>query len=430
MAADREESERTARPIDLVRSCVRLDVDDRQHTPQRRRRPVSESLFVTTAQLIVVRAAVFIAAFLQIVAGFGFALLSVPLMTLAIDPKIAVVVASLTSVFVTTWQAYKDRSHADRVLVKRMAIAAYVGMPLGLVVFFTVNSDALRLMLGIAVLIAAVLLALQVNLHNVGPRLDLSAGFVSGVLATSLSTNGPPLVFALQARQLDAVRFRATIATVFAICNVGGLTLFIASGKVTQEGLIATAVTIPALLVGQLLGYPVPQARPRRTIPLARAGADGRRRPQRHCQRSHLMIVALLATAIAAFANWYAQLEEPSHTRDDFQAPHDHRRDRHRGDCRWPDERDDCRRRRLSLCLRRRHRAARRRRSFCRRPRRVPARPHLVHGDVRDARLRPVAHRRIRDRRLCASARHRGGAHHRAVPVHRVWESRSTSISR
>jgi uncharacterized membrane protein YfcA len=217
---------------------------------------VSESLFVTTAQLIVVGAAVFIAAFLQIVAGFGFALLSVPLMTLAIDPKVAVVVASLTSVFVTTWQSYKDRSHADKVLVKRMTLAAYVGMPLGLIVFLTVNSDALRLMLGIAVLIAAALLALQVNLHDVGRRLDLGAGFLSGVLATSLSTNGPPLVFALQARQLDAVRFRATIATVFAICNIGGLALFIASGKVTREGLIATAVTVPALIVGQLLGFP------------------------------------------------------------------------------------------------------------------------------------------------------------------------------
>jgi len=217
---------------------------------------VSESLFVTTAQLIVVGSAVFIAAFLQIVAGFGFALLSVPLMTLAIDPKIAVVVASLTSVFVTTWQAYKDRSEADKVLVKRMAIAAYVGMPLGLLVFLTVNSDVLRLMLGIAVLIAAVLLAFHVNLHHVGPRLDVGAGFVSGVLATSLSTNGPPLVFALQARQLDAVRFRATIATVFAICNIGGLTLFLFSGKITRDGLRATAITVPALILGQLLGFP------------------------------------------------------------------------------------------------------------------------------------------------------------------------------
>ena len=216
-----------------------------------------ESTLVTTAQLIVVGAAVFVAAFMQIVAGFGFALLAVPLMTLAIEPKIAVVVSTLTGIFVTSWQAYKDRAVADKVLVRRMTIGAYVGMPLGLLVFISVNDDVLRLLLGVAVLVAVVLLAMRVNLHHVGPRLDYGSGFISGVLATSLSTNGPPLVFALQARQLSAVTFRATISTVFALSNIGGLALFIASGKITRDGIVAAAVTIPAMLVGQLLGFPI-----------------------------------------------------------------------------------------------------------------------------------------------------------------------------
>jgi uncharacterized protein len=218
---------------------------------------VPESTLVTTTQLIVVGAAVFIAAFMQVVAGFGFALLAVPLMTLAIEPKVAVVVSTLTGVFVTSWQAYKDRAVAERPLVKRMTIAAYVGMPLGLLVFVTVNDDMLRLLLGVAVLIAVVLLAMRVNLHHVGPHLDYGAGFISGVLATSLSTNGPPLVFALQARQLPADRFRATIATIFALSNIGGLALFIASGQITRDGIVAAAVTIPAMVLGQLLGYPI-----------------------------------------------------------------------------------------------------------------------------------------------------------------------------
>jgi uncharacterized membrane protein YfcA len=83
-------------------------------------------------------------------------------------------------VFVTSWQAYKDRAIAERPLVKKMTIAAYVGMPLGLLVFVTVNDDVLRLLLGIAVLIAVVLLAMRINLHHAGPHLDYGAGFVSG----------------------------------------------------------------------------------------------------------------------------------------------------------------------------------------------------------------------------------------------------------
>jgi uncharacterized membrane protein YfcA len=218
---------------------------------------VSESTLVTTAQLIVVGSAVFVAAMMQIVAGFGFALLGVPLMTLAIEPKIAVVVSALTGVFVTTWQAVRSRADTDRVLVRRLTIAAYVGMPFGLLVFITVNDTVLRLLLGIAVLIAVVMLALRVNLHHAGPRLDYAAGFASGVLNTSLSTNGPPLVFALQARQLSPVTFRATITTVFALSNILGLSLFIASGKITRDGLIAATITIPAMVLGQAVGYPI-----------------------------------------------------------------------------------------------------------------------------------------------------------------------------
>ena len=61
----------------------------------------------------------------------------------------------------------------------------------------------------------------------------------------------------MQARQLAAVEFRATISTVFAFSNIFGLSLFTASGKVTRDGLIAAAVTLPAMLLGQLLGYPI-----------------------------------------------------------------------------------------------------------------------------------------------------------------------------
>jgi uncharacterized protein len=245
---------------------------------------VSESMLVTTAQLIVVGIAVFVAAFMQIVAGFGFALLSVPLMTLAIEPKVAVVISSLTSIFVTTWQAYKDRALADKVLVKRMTIGSYLGMPLGLLVFILVDDNVLRFMLGIAVLVIAVLLALRINMHHFGPRLDYGTGFVSGVLATSLSTNGPPLVFALQARQLSAASFRATISTIFALSNIGGLTLFVVSGKITREGIIGSAITIPAMFLGQLLGFPV--------------------RKHVHGERFRwLVLVLLVAVAISAIVN-------------------------------------------------------------------------------------------------------------------------------
>ena len=136
-------------------------------------------------------------------------------------------------------------------------------------------------MLGVAVLIATVLLVAPHQPVATSVRRSTSAsGSCRGVLNTSLSTNGPPLVFDLQARHLAPDPFRATISTVFALSNVVGLTLFVADGKVTADGLVAAAVALPAWSLGQLLRLARAQARARRTLPLDGAGPAVRRRHQ------------------------------------------------------------------------------------------------------------------------------------------------------
>jgi uncharacterized membrane protein YfcA len=211
---------------------------------------------VTTGQLIVVAVAIFAAAFVQMLAGFGFALLAMPVMTLAIPVEEAVVIVAVLALATTAWQAIHLRADTDRSLARRLIIASFVGMPLGLVILNVVDDTALKVVLGISVLIATALLVRRMNLSHVGPGLDVACGFTSGVLNTSLGTNGPPLVFDLQARAIAADTFRATIATVFVFGNVLALTLFVIDGKVTGDALKAALVAAPAWVLGQALGWP------------------------------------------------------------------------------------------------------------------------------------------------------------------------------
>jgi len=211
---------------------------------------------VSTGQLIVVALAIFIAAFVQMLAGFGFALLAMPVMTLAIPVEEAVVILSILSLATTAWQSIHLRQDSDRPLARRLIIASFVGMPLGLVILNVVDDTALKIVLGVAVLIATALLARRLNLSHVGPGLDIACGFTSGVLNTSLGTNGPPLVFDLQARGIEPDAFRATISTVFVYGNMLALTLFVLDGKVTGDDLRAALVAAPAWLLGQALGWP------------------------------------------------------------------------------------------------------------------------------------------------------------------------------
>lgn len=211
---------------------------------------------VTTAELIVVAVAIFAASFTQVIAGFGFALLAMPIMTMALPVDRSLVIVTLLSSVTTVVQAILLRAHTDRVLTLRLTLASFVGMPLGLVVLNLVDDTPLRIALGVSVLVATAMLARQVSLAHVGPSLDVGAGFVSGVLNTSLGTNGPPLVFDLQSRGLDPDRFRATIQTVFAAGNLLAVPLFVVDGKVTTDGLTGAAIAIPAWLAGLALGRP------------------------------------------------------------------------------------------------------------------------------------------------------------------------------
>jgi len=212
---------------------------------------------VTTWQLIVVAIAIFGASFTQVLAGFGFALLAMPIMTLALPVDRSLVIVTLLSAVTTAVQSFVLRSHIDRTLARRMVTASYLGMPIGLVLLNVVDDTPLRIALGASVLIATGMLARQVSLAHVGPGLDYSAGFISGVLNTSLGTNGPPLVFALQSRGLAPERFRATIQTVFAAGSLLAIPMFVANGKVTSDGLTGALIAVPAWIAGLALGRPV-----------------------------------------------------------------------------------------------------------------------------------------------------------------------------
>jgi uncharacterized membrane protein YfcA len=212
---------------------------------------------VSADQLVAVAAIVMFASVVQVSAGFGFGLLAVPAMTLVIEPREAIVVSTMLGCCVSTWQTVHLREYVEHHTVHRMTAAAYAGMPLGLWVFVAVDDSVLRFALGVAVLLSVVLLAGRINVDHVGRSLELGGGFLSGILNTSLSTNGPPLVFVLQARGLAADPFRGTISRIFAWCNIGAITGFVATGKVTRDGLIAAAVALPAMILGQVLGLPM-----------------------------------------------------------------------------------------------------------------------------------------------------------------------------
>jgi uncharacterized membrane protein YfcA len=211
-------------------------------------------LAASAAALAGVAVVVAIAATVQLSAGFGFALAAVPMMSIVIDAHDAVVVTLALAMLTNAYQAWSGRREVDRGVAARMLGGAAIGLPVGLLVFLRADERVLGAIIGVAVLVAVVVIALGLDLRHAGPGLDVGAGVLSGALTMSAGVNGPPLVFVLQARRFDPARFRATITSVFFVLDVVGVAVFTATGDVDREVLQAVAVALPGLAIGAVAG--------------------------------------------------------------------------------------------------------------------------------------------------------------------------------
>jgi hypothetical protein len=194
-----------------------------------------------------------VAAGIQVTMGFGFALIAIPIVAVAEDPKVAVVLITAVGVPMTLWNTYRWRRHLRVREMLTVAGASLVGMPLGALVLTRAPERALTLTIGVVVLVLTAWLWRGLRLPA-GPRTEISAGVVSGALSTSTGTNGPPLVIAFQATGMEREAFRATLAGCFLVQGAVALALFSVNGLVTSDVGRAFLVGMPAVVAGTTVG--------------------------------------------------------------------------------------------------------------------------------------------------------------------------------
>lgn len=227
--------------------------------------------------------------FVSGISGFGYALAATPLCSMVIAPSEAVVLITLCGMTPAIQNFIAFRREVDLVVARRMLAASLVGMPLGLVVLEAFGDVPLRLTIGITTLTIALLLLVGVELRRANAYTDVALGFVSGVLNTSVGTNGPPLVIGLRAHNLDIPRFRGTISALFVIAQVVALALFGVRGRVHLDLVWIALAVIP---VETLVIY----AGQRVSLRLGRRRFD------------HVVLGLLLATGGAAMLNAVVKL--------------------------------------------------------------------------------------------------------------------------
>jgi hypothetical protein len=200
--------------------------------------PIPAGLLIVAAVITAVGAAV------QGTVGFGYAIVTVPLLSL-LDPRLAPVPQILTTIPLTFIAAWHERRHIDLKGAGWIAAGRLPGMALGALLVALASHRVLDLLIGASVAMGVGAVAWRVRVRR-GRAVDFSAGVVSGVTGYVSGIGGPPI--AILYRDARGPAIRATLSALFAIGVLATVAGRLATGQIT-----ALDLTLGLLLAGPVV---------------------------------------------------------------------------------------------------------------------------------------------------------------------------------
>jgi hypothetical protein len=198
---------------------------------------------------------IFVSAVLQSLSGFGFALLSAPLLAAAIGGAEAVSTIIITGTVCDVAILAMRRSVPRPVAREVWALAGWSvpGMLAGAWLLAWLPASGLQIFVA-CVVIGAVVLRLRSRERGVvvRPGWAVPAGLLSGALSTSTSLGGPPSVYYLVHRDLRPHAMRDTLVTVSLVRLPLSVASLVLAG--TWETYEHWLPLVGAALLGQLVG--------------------------------------------------------------------------------------------------------------------------------------------------------------------------------
>ena len=188
------------------------------------------------------------------IAGFGSALVAVPLLALVFPLTVVVPLVVFLDYVCSATQGFKNRHAIQWSELLPLIPFTLVGVVIGIVIFQRLDSEGLAQALGVFVLVYAVYQLLPLKELGGSRWLAAPAGMLGGMVGTLFGTGGPFYVIYLTLRRLDKNAFRATFATNFLIDGSMRLSGYTAAGFCDAEALRLMAMALPIAFLGLFIG--------------------------------------------------------------------------------------------------------------------------------------------------------------------------------
>jgi uncharacterized membrane protein YfcA len=202
----------------------------------------------------------FLSALVTSFAGFGFAMISVPLLAILLPVKLAVALQFPYSMGLFVYQAWRYRDHFKWDYAKPFFGGTLIGLTIGAFLLNYLPEVLLKRVL--AIIVALVVVAnfsgasrRMSERFSKTPWLGRICGLISGSFLGAYNVGAPPMVVYIRSVSHEPLVIKSFIATVFSIQFVILTGVYGATGMFTWSGLLTSAAFLPAVIVGALLGF-------------------------------------------------------------------------------------------------------------------------------------------------------------------------------
>ncbi len=210
--------------------------------------------FESTPLTLYVVAVLFFAYFIRGIAGFGSALIAVPLLTLNLNFIVVVPLIAVLDYIASIGQGVSDRKYISFADLWPLFPFTLIGVSLGVYLLSHLDSRVMALCLAIFIIAFALYSLLLTKEPSGGRGWAGPAGFMGGVVGAIFGTGGPFYVIYFRLRGLDKTAFRATLSISFVVDGSLRILGFIWTGALYLQMWTLILCALPFVWLGMYAG--------------------------------------------------------------------------------------------------------------------------------------------------------------------------------
>lgn len=198
---------------------------------------------------------IFLAGMTQGLTGFGFALVSVPIMIILLSPKVVVPIIVIHSFVINLIILFEARKWVDLKRVWPLMIAGVAGIPIGTYLLIALDVSILKIFIGSVTMPFAIASLAGFKKHIRSEKLAFApVGLISGLLASSTSLAGPPVILFFVNQDVEKQNFRANLVAYFTVINLVAIPALMIGDVITTAVINHALWFLPATILGAITG--------------------------------------------------------------------------------------------------------------------------------------------------------------------------------